>query len=106
MNEELFNKFEALTFDDVLIVPGYAEVLPDQTDVSGQLTTNIRLNTPLVSAAMDTVTEARLAIALAREGGIGIIHRNQAPQARYIPRPPYGKLRRSCPPTISAVCRL
>jgi len=80
MNEELFNKFEALTFDDVLIVPGYAEVLPDQTDVSGQLTTSIRLNIPIVSAAMDTVTEARLAIALAREGGIGIIHRNQAPQ--------------------------
>ncbi len=82
MNEELFNKFEALTFDDVLIVPGYAQVLPDQMDVSGQLTANIRLNIPLVSAAMDTVTEARLAIALAREGGIGIIHRNQAPQAQ------------------------
>ena len=82
MNEELFNKFEALTFDDVLIIPGYAEVLPNQTDVSGQLTANIRLNIPLVSAAMDTVTEARLAIALAREGGIGIIHRNQAPEAQ------------------------
>jgi IMP dehydrogenase len=82
MNEELFNKFEALTFDDVLIVPGYAEVLPDQTKVSGQLTTNIRLNIPIVSAAMDTVTEARLAIALAREGGIGILHRNQSPQAQ------------------------
>ena len=82
MNEELFNKFEALTFDDVLIVPGYAEVLPDQTDVRGQLTPNIRLNIPIVSAAMDTVTEARLAIALAREGGIGIIHRNQTPQAQ------------------------
>lgn len=82
MNEELFTKFEALTFDDVLIVPGYAEVLPDQTDVSGQLTRGIRLNVPLVSAAMDTVTEARMAIALAREGGIGIIHRNQSPQAQ------------------------
>jgi IMP dehydrogenase len=82
MNEELFDKFEALTFDDVLIVPGYAEVLPDQTDVSSQLTANIRLNIPIVSAAMDTVTEARLAIALAREGGIGIIHRNQTPQAQ------------------------
>src|SRR5512136_2863629 len=80
MNEELFGKFEALTFDDVLIVPGYTEVLPDQTDVGGQLTPGIRLNIPLVSAAMDTVTEARLAIALAREGGIGIIHRNQSPQ--------------------------
>jgi IMP dehydrogenase len=82
MNEELFSKFEALTFDDVLIVPGYAEVLPDQTDVSGQLTANIRLSVPLVSAAMDTVTEARLAIALAREGGIGIIHRNISPEAQ------------------------
>ncbi len=82
MNEELFNKFEALTFDDVLIVPGYAEVLPDQTDVSGQLTASIRLNIPIVSAAMDTVTEARLAIALAREGGFGIIHRNLPPQAQ------------------------
>src|SRR5512143_580481 len=82
MNEDLFNKFEALTFDDVLIVPGYAEVLPDQTDVGAQLTANIRLNIPIVSAAMDTVTEARLAIALAREGGIGIIHRNLSPQAQ------------------------
>jgi IMP dehydrogenase len=82
MNEELFTKFEALTFDDVLIVPGYAEVLPDQTDVSGQLTANIRLNVPLVSAAMDTVTEAHLAIALAREGGIGIIHRNISPEVQ------------------------
>jgi IMP dehydrogenase len=82
MNEDLFSKFEALTFDDVLVVPGYAELLPDETAVSAQLTNSIRLNIPLVSAAMDTVTEARLAIALAREGGIGIIHRNQAPQAQ------------------------
>lgn len=82
MNEELFNVFEALTFDDVLIVPGYTEVLPGETDISAQLTTNIRLNIPLVSAAMDTVTEARLAIALAREGGIGIVHRNLSPQAQ------------------------
>lgn len=80
MNEELFNRYEALTFDDVLIVPGYTEVLPDQTDVSAQLTPQIRLNIPIVSAAMDTVTEARLAIALAREGGIGIIHRNLSPK--------------------------
>jgi IMP dehydrogenase len=76
MNEELFTVFEALTFDDVLIVPGYAQVLPDQTDVSVQLTPQIRLNIPILSAAMDTVTEAALAIALAREGGLGIIHRN------------------------------
>ena len=80
MNEDLFSAFEALTFDDVLIVPGYTEVLPDQTDVSAQLTPGIRLNIPLLSAAMDTVTEARLAIALAREGGLGIIHRNLSPE--------------------------
>jgi IMP dehydrogenase len=76
MNEELFNAFEALTFDDVLIVPGYTQVLPDQTDVSVQLTSQIHLKIPILSAAMDTVTEAALAIALAREGGLGIIHRN------------------------------
>jgi IMP dehydrogenase len=80
MNEELFTVFEALTFDDVLIVPGYTEVLPDQTDVSAQLTSQIRLNIPLLSAAMDTVTEARLAIALAREGGMGVVHRNMPPK--------------------------
>lgn len=80
MNEDLFNAFEALTFDDVLVVPGYTEVLPDQTDVSTQLTTQFRLNIPILSAAMDTVTEARLAIALAREGGLGIIHRNMPPE--------------------------
>ena len=76
MNEELFNRFEALTFDDVLIVPGFAEVLPDQVDVRARLTEEISLNIPILSAAMDTVTEARLAIALAREGGLGILHRN------------------------------
>ncbi len=82
MNSELFTAFEALTFDDVLVVPGYTEVLPDQTDVSAQLTPGIRLNIPILSAAMDTVTEANLAIALAREGGLGIIHRNLSPQAQ------------------------
>jgi IMP dehydrogenase len=79
MNEELFDKFEALTFDDLLIVPGYTEVLPDQTEVKARLARDLWLNVPLISAAMDTVTEARLAIALAREGGIGIIHRNLPP---------------------------
>jgi len=79
MNEELFDKFEALTFDDLLIVPGYTEVLPDQTEVKARLARDLWLNVPLISAAMDTVTEARLAIALAREGGIGIIHRNMPP---------------------------
>ncbi|CAN5404008.1 IMP dehydrogenase [soil metagenome] len=76
MNKELFNQFESLTFDDVLIVPGYTEVLPDQTDVRAMLTRDIVLPIPIMSAAMDTVTESRLAIALAREGGLGIIHRN------------------------------
>jgi len=79
MNEELFDRFEALTFDDLLIVPGYTEVLPDQTDVRARLARDITLNIPIISAAMDTVTEARLAIALAREGGIGLIHRNMPP---------------------------
>ena len=82
MNEDLFSVYEALTFDDVLIVPGYTEVLPAETDVRAHLTPEIHLNIPLMSAAMDTVTEARLAIALAREGGIGVIHRNLSPQAQ------------------------
>jgi len=69
---------EALTFDDVLLVPAKSEVLPREVDVSTKLSRNIALNIPLVSAAMDTVTEARLAIALAREGGIGIIHKNMS----------------------------
>lgn len=80
MNEELFDKFEALTFDDLLIVPGYTEVLPDQTEVKARLARDLWLNVPIISAAMDTVTESRLAIALAREGGIGIIHRNMPPE--------------------------
>jgi IMP dehydrogenase len=67
---------EALTFDDVLLLPAYSEVLPRQVDTSTQLTRRIRLNVPLLSAAMDTVTEAKLAIALAQEGGVGIIHKN------------------------------
>lgn len=67
---------EGLTFDDVLLIPAKSEVLPKEVEVSTRLSRNIRLNIPLVSAAMDTVTEANLAIALAREGGIGIIHRN------------------------------
>ncbi len=80
MNDELFNQFESLTFDDVLIVPGYTEVLPNETDVTASLGPTLKLNVPLISAAMDTVTEARLAIALAREGGLGIIHRNLSPK--------------------------
>ena len=67
---------EALTFDDVLLVPGYSEVLPKDVSLKSRLTRNLELNIPLVSSAMDTVTEARLAIAMAQEGGIGIIHKN------------------------------
>jgi IMP dehydrogenase len=71
---------KALTFDDVLLVPAYSQVLPKDTTLSTQFSRNIRLNLPLVSAAMDTVTEARLAIAIAQEGGIGIVHKNLTPQ--------------------------
>ncbi len=79
---------EALTFDDVLLVPAYSDVLPRDVDLSTQLTRNIRLNLPTVSAAMDTVTEARLAITIAQEGGIGIVHKNMsaADQAREVLR--------------------
>lgn len=70
--------FEGLTFDDVLLVPAYSQVLPRDVNISTQLTKNITLNVPLLSAAMDTVTEATLAIALAREGGIGILHKNMS----------------------------
>ena len=69
---------EALTFDDVLLVPGHSNVHPGDTDVATRLTRNIALQVPLVSAAMDTVTEARLAIAVAREGGVGVIHKNMS----------------------------
>ncbi len=71
---------KALTFDDVLLVPAYSHVLPRDTSLATQFTRNIRLNLPLVSAAMDTVTESRLAIAIAQEGGIGIIHKNMSAQ--------------------------
>jgi IMP dehydrogenase len=71
---------KALTFDDVLLVPAFSQVLPKDTSLATRLSRNIRLNLPLVSAAMDTVTEARLAIAIAQEGGIGIVHKNLTPQ--------------------------
>jgi len=69
---------EALTFDDVLLLPGYSTVLPKDVDVSTWLTRRIRMNVPLLSAGMDTVTEARMAIAMAREGGVGVIHKNMS----------------------------
>ena len=89
---------KALTFDDVLLVPAYSQVLPKDTSLATQFTRNIRLNLPLVSAAMDTVTEARLAIAIAQEGGIGIVHKNltaqeQAAQVAKVKRYESGVLR-------------
>ena len=73
---------EALTFDDVLLVPAYSEILPREVDLSTRVTRRIRLNVPLMSAAMDTVTEARLAISIAQEGGVGIIHKSMSIEAQ------------------------
>ena len=94
------NKFlyEALTYDDVLLVPAYSEILPRETDTSSQLTRNIRLNIPIISAAMDTVTEAELAISVALEGGLGFIHKNmkidqQAEEVRKVKRSQSGLIR-------------
>jgi len=88
---------DGLTFDDVLLIPAYSEVLPHEIDLSTQFSKNIRLNVPLVSAAMDTVTEVKLAIAIAREGGIGVIHKNmsveeQAKQVRSVKRAENGMI--------------
>jgi IMP dehydrogenase len=89
--------FEALTYDDVLLVPAYSEVLPRDTSTIGHLTKNISLNIPFVSAAMDTVTEAELAISIALEGGLGFIHKNmtiaqQADQVRKVKRSQSGMI--------------
>ena len=80
LNTDFSSKFvkEGLTFDDVLLIPAESHVLPKEVDVSTQLTKTIHLNTPLMTAAMDTVTETEMAIAIAREGGIGIIHKNMS----------------------------
>ncbi|MEM1327665.1 MAG: IMP dehydrogenase [Bacteroidota bacterium] len=88
---------DTFTFDDVLLVPAYSEVLPREVDISTQLTRNLRLNAPIVSAAMDTVTDRKLAIAIARQGGIGIIHKNmsierQAEQVRSVKRSESGMI--------------
>ena len=69
---------ESITFDDVLLVPSYSEVIPNEVDLSTYLTKTVRLNIPMMSASMDTVTEHRMAIAMARQGGIGIIHKNMS----------------------------
>ncbi len=88
---------EALTFDDVLLLPAYSEILPRETNLKSRFSRNIVLNTPIVSAAMDTVTEEELAIAIAREGGIGVIHKNmsierQAQQVRQVKRAENGMI--------------
>ncbi|MAY82564.1 MAG: IMP dehydrogenase [Flavobacteriales bacterium] len=93
------NRFlpEGLTYDDVLLVPDYSEVMPREVDISSQFSRNIRLNTPIVSAAMDTVTESALAIAIAGEGGIGVLHKNmsieqQAAEVRKVKRSESGMI--------------
>lgn len=78
INDGLFDKFEALTFNDVVVIPGYSETLPDAVDTTATFAADIELAVPLVSAAMDKVTEGRMAIAMARYGGIGVIHRNMS----------------------------
>ncbi|MFV0329064.1 MAG: IMP dehydrogenase [Dysgonomonas sp.] len=88
---------DGLTFDDVLLIPAYSEVLPREVDLSTKFSRNIKLNIPMVSAAMDTVTEAKLAIAIAREGGIGVIHKNmsieaQAQQVKFVKRAENGMI--------------
>lgn len=99
---------EALTFDDVLLLPGHSTVLPRDVDLKTRLTRNISLNIPLISAAMDTVTEARLAIALAQEGGVGILHKNmtaaqQAAQVRQVKKYESGVIKEpiTVPPTMT-----
>lgn len=88
---------EGLTYDDVLLVPGYSEVLPREVDIKTRFTRNIRINVPIVSAAMDTVTESQMAIAMAREGGIGVLHKNmtiaqQATKVRKVKRAESGMI--------------
>ena len=88
---------DGLTFDDVLLIPAYSQVLPKEVSLSGRFSRNISLNIPIVSAAMDTVTEAPMAIALAREGGIGVIHKNmsiaeQAAEVRKVKRAENGMI--------------
>jgi len=88
---------EGLTYDDVLLVPAFSEVLPREVNISTQFTRNLRINVPIVSAAMDTVTESRMAIAMAQEGGIGVLHKNmtieeQAAKVRKVKRAESGMI--------------
>lgn len=78
MAKNILYQQDGLTYDDVLLIPAYSNVLPRDVDTSTQFTRNIRLNIPIVSAAMDTVTESKMAIAIAQEGGIGVIHKNMS----------------------------
>jgi IMP dehydrogenase len=108
-NNELFDRFDALTFDDVVVVPGYSDTLPDAVDTSAVFARDIVLNVPLVSAAMDKVTEGRMAIAMARQGGIGVIHRNmsiedQAAEVQKVKRSQSGMI--SDPVTLSKTAKL
>jgi inosine-5''-monophosphate dehydrogenase (EC 1.1.1.205) len=101
---------EALTFDDVLLVPAHSTVLPRDVELKTRLTREISLNIPLVSAAMDTVTEARLAIAIAQEGGIGIIHKNmtieeQAREVVYVKKYESGVIKEPITVSSSATIR-
>ncbi|MFZ1489521.1 MAG: IMP dehydrogenase [Ilumatobacteraceae bacterium] len=106
--EQLFDRFEALTFNDVVVVPGYSEVLPDTADTTATFAADIVLAVPLVSAAMDKVTEGKMAVAMAREGGIGVIHRNmtvaeQAAEVQKVKRSQSGMITDpvTLPPTAS-----
>jgi IMP dehydrogenase len=108
-NHDFFDRFEALTFDDVVVVPGYSETLPDSVDTAAVFAADIELAVPLVSAAMDKVTEARMAIAMARHGGIGVIHRNmstaeQAAEVQKVKRSQSGMI--SDPVTLPPTAKL
>jgi IMP dehydrogenase/GMP reductase len=94
-NEKIVS--EGFTYDDVLLLPGYSEVLPREVELGSQFTRNIRLKAPIVSAAMDTVTESEMAIAIAQDGGIGVLHKNmtieqQAVEVRNVKRAESGMI--------------
>ena len=99
---------DGLTFDDVLLIPAYSEVLPKTVELKTRFSRNIELNVPFVTAAMDTVTESQMAIAIAREGGIGVIHKNmsiddQARQVAIVKRAEKHRPSKSCRSIISVV---